>query len=125
MKQVHQSWPQHALAETDGQPQKPSAVQSPVRHSSTASKRTHRHPHERHPSTNSKDEEHPERPTANPSTRIKETANKCQSDKGSQQSSNHSKVTHYRRSSNKQYYCPSLTHSRMNLGIHNPLQQKG
>src|SRR4051812_530303 len=45
-KQDHQPKPRHALAESAGRLQPPSAEQSPAHHSSIASKRTHRHPHE-------------------------------------------------------------------------------
>src|SRR3954468_23777049 len=45
-KQDPQSKLQHALAEPAGRLQPPSAEQSPAHHSSIASKRTRRHPHE-------------------------------------------------------------------------------
>src|ERR1043165_4148024 len=63
-KQDPQSKPRHALAESARRLHPPSAEQSPAQHSSIASKRTRRHPHEHHPSVNSKDEERPEWPTA-------------------------------------------------------------
>ena len=63
-KQDPQLRPRHALVESAERLRTPSAEQSPAQRSSVASKWTHMHPRERPPSTNSKDEERPEWPTA-------------------------------------------------------------